>query len=99
MQKLGQKGGTVVMVKEQKIKVIQDYKTQESDTGSSSVQVALMTHRIEEISQHLQKNKKDFASRRGLLRLVSRRRGLLDYLARKDKSHYEKLIERLNLRK
>lgn len=87
------------MVKEQKNKLIQEYQNKEGDTGSSEVQVALMTHRIEQITQHLQKNKKDFSSRRGLLRLVSHRRGLLDYLSRKDKAGYEKLIGRLKLRK
>lgn len=87
------------MVKEQKTKLIQDYQTKDGDTGSSSVQVAVMTHRIDEITKHLQENRKDFSSRRGLLRLVSRRRGLLDYLARVDRPNYEKLIERLKLRK
>ena len=87
------------MVKEQKTKLIKDYQTKEGDTGSSAVQVALMTHRIEEITKHLQKNKKDFFSRRGLLKLVSSRRGLLDYLSRVDKPRYTQLIERLNLRK
>ncbi|MBX7157376.1 MAG: 30S ribosomal protein S15 [Verrucomicrobiae bacterium] len=87
------------MVKEQKDRLIKDFQAKEGDTGSSSVQIALMTHRIEQITKHLQKNKKDFASRRGLLRLVSHRRGLLDYISRKDKANYEKLLERLKLRK
>ena len=90
---------TEVMVKEQKTKLIQEYQVDSSDTGFSSVQVVLMTHRIEEITKHLQKNKKDYASRQGLLKLVSRRRGLLDYLSKTDKARYEKLIGRLNLRK
>ena len=87
------------MVKEKKLKLSQEYQTQEGDTGSSGVQIALMTHRIDQISKHLQENRKDFSSRQGLLKLVSRRRKLLDYLARVNRPNYEKLIERLKLRK
>jgi small subunit ribosomal protein S15 len=70
-----------------------------NDTGSTEVQVALLTTRINTLTEHFKIHKKDFAGRRGLLKLVSQRRGLLDYLRSKDESRYVKLIGELNLRK
>jgi small subunit ribosomal protein S15 len=75
------------------------FQKQEKDTGSTEVQVALLTHRINYLTEHLKVHKKDHHSRRGLLELVSRRRGLLDYLKAKDHSRYARLIEELGLRK
>ncbi len=88
-----------MVTKEKKTKILADHRLNEKDTGSSDVQVALLTARIEEMTRHMKTNKKDYSSRRGLLQMVSRRRSLLDYLARTDKGRYSKLIERLNLRK
>ncbi len=85
--------------KENKKKVIQDYKMHERDTGSDSVQIALLTERINSLSEHFKTHKKDHHSRQGLLRLVNQRRKLLEHLKREDKEQYEKLIKRLNLRK
>ena len=78
---------------------IQQFKTFDGDTGSSAVQIALLTRRINHITEHMRKNSKDYASRRGLLRLVSRRRGLLDYVRRHDPQGYLDLISRLGIRK
>ena len=80
-------------------KVIEDNKRGPADTGSPEVQVALITARIEQLSGHFKTHKKDHHSRRGLLKMVSRRRKLLDYLKRKDADAYRSLIERLGLRK
>jgi small subunit ribosomal protein S15 len=82
-----------------KEKIVTDYRTHESDTGSSQVQVALLTQRINELTDHFRTHKKDNNSRRGLLKLVSRRRKLLDYLKREDINEYHKIIERLKLRR
>ncbi|EKE09556.1 MAG: 30S ribosomal protein S15 [uncultured bacterium] len=82
-----------------KQKLIKDYATEEKDTGSPEVQVALLTERINNLTTHLGEHQKDFHSRRGLLMLVSRRRRLLDYLKRVEESRYTKLIERLNIRR
>ena len=71
----------------------------EGDTGSSSVQIAILTERINEVSTHLRKHKKDHHSRRGLLRLVGRRRRLLDYVNKKDPEQYQALLKKLNLRR
>jgi small subunit ribosomal protein S15 len=87
------------MEKQEKTKVIDDYKLHNSDSGSPEVQVALLTRRISEISDHLKAHKKDYSSRRGLLKLVGRRSALLRYLRDNDKERYQKLIERLGLRK
>lgn len=75
------------------------YKTHDKDTGSPEVQVALLTGRIVELTEHLKTHKKDFASRRGLLKLVGRRTRLLRYLNQKDHSRYLSVIQRLGLRK
>ena len=89
----------MVMQKQDKTGVIDDYKLHDADSGSPEVQVALLTRRITEISDHLKTHKKDYSSRRGLLKLVGRRSALLKYLNNNDKERYQKLIERLGLRK
>lgn len=85
--------------KEKKQEIITEYGRTPSDTGSPEVQVALLTQRINELTEHLKENKKDHHSRRGLLKMVGQRRGLLEYLKRSDIEEYRKLIERLGLRK
>ena len=87
------------MDKELKTQIMQNYATHEGDTGSPEVQVALLTERINHLNEHLKLNKKDHHSRRGLLLMVGRRRGLLDYLKRTDIERYRALIEKLGLRK
>ncbi|MDL4771488.1 MULTISPECIES: 30S ribosomal protein S15 [Thermomonosporaceae] len=82
-----------------KNKIIAEYATTEGDTGSPEVQVALLTRRINDLTEHLKEHKHDHHSRRGLLLLVGRRRRLLKYLSNKDISRYRKLIERLGLRR
>ncbi len=82
----------------QKEAIIGDFKTHTNDTGSPEVQVALLTRRIQYLTEHFKSFKKDFHSRRGLLRLVGRRRRLLDYLKSKDITRYRSLVERLGLR-
>jgi len=84
---------------EKKTKVIKDYAVKDGDTGSPEVQVAILTERINSLTEHFKTHAKDLHSRRGLLRLVSRRRRLLDYLKRKDEDRYAKLIKNLGLRK
>ena len=84
---------------ENKQAIIGDYRTHESDTGSPEVQVAILTHRIRGLTEHLKTHQKDFASRRGLLMMVGQRRRLLDYLRRNDAGRYQTLIERLGLRR
>lgn len=85
--------------KEKKQEIIAAYGRSANDTGSSEVQIALLTQRINELTEHLKKNPKDHHSRRGLLKMVGQRRGLLEYLKKKDLESYRKLIERLGLRK
>ena len=84
---------------EVKKQVIEDFRLSEGDTGSSDVQVALLTKRIGQLSDHFQSHKKDHHSRRGLLKIVSQRRRLLDYLKSNDIGRYRSLIERLGLRR
>jgi small subunit ribosomal protein S15 len=84
---------------EAKAKLINDFKLHEKDTGSPDVQVALLTDRINRLTEHLQKNKKDHSSRRGLLMMVGQRRRLLDYLHTSDSSRYQAVTKRLKLRK
>ncbi len=79
--------------------VVKEYATKKGDTGSPEVQVALLTQRINSLSEHLQTHAKDVHSRRGLLAMVARRRKLLDYLKRVDESRYQSLIERLGIRR
>ncbi len=83
----------------QKAQIVQDYQRAAADTGSPEVQVALLTARINDLTGHFKANMKDHHSRRGLLKMVSRRRKLLDYLKRTNLDAYKKLIERLGLRK
>ncbi len=89
----------MVLVKHDKEKVIQDFKMHDRDTGSAAVQIALLTERINTLSEHFTTHKKDHHSRYGLLRLVNQRRRLLDYLKKEDKEQYEQLIKKLKLRK
>ena len=83
----------------QKSKIVQDFQTAKGDTGSPEVQVALLTARINDLTEHFKTHVKDHHSRQGLLRMVSRRRKLLDYLMSSNAERYRKLIERLGLRK
>ena len=87
------------LFKEKKEKLIKDYKMHERDTGSTSVQIALLTERINSLTGHFKVHKKDHHSRQGLLRLINQRRKLLEYLKKEDKEQYEKLIKKLKLRK
>lgn len=89
----------MAITKERKQKLIGDFRRGNQDTGSPEVQVALLTGRINELTDHLRSHKKDHASRRGLLMMVSRRRRLLDYLRRIDPQRYLDVIRRLELRK
>lgn len=84
---------------ERRSALIKDYGVKPGDTGSPEVQVALLTERISNLTEHLKTHAKDFHSRRGLLVLVGQRRGLLDYVRRKDQKRYESLIGRLGLRR
>lgn len=87
------------MTKEQKLNIIESYKQHEGDTGSPEVQIALLTFRINELNDHLKMHKKDHHSRRGLLKMVGKRRNLLTYLKEKDLNRYRDLIGKLGLRK
>lgn len=87
------------LTKEQKQAIIREFALHENDTGSPEVQVALLTYRINHLTEHLKIHKKDEHSRRGLLKLVGQRRRLLRYLERTDRQRYRQLIERLGLRK
>lgn len=84
---------------ERKQELIKDFAQKDGDTGSPEVQVAILSERIKNLTEHLQAHKKDFHSRRGLLIMVGQRRRLLDYLKRKDQGRYASLIERLGLRR
>lgn len=85
--------------KEVKEQIVTDYKLHDSDTGSPQVQVALLTKRIVELTEHFKIHKKDHHSRRGLLKMVSQRRSLLDYLKRKNIEQYHEVVSRLGLRR
>jgi len=87
------------MNREQKDGIIQEFKVNEKDTGSPEVQIALLTNRITHLTEHLKEHKKDHHSRRGLMKMVGRRRKLLDYLRRNDINRYRAILEKLNLRK
>ncbi|MCK9239163.1 30S ribosomal protein S15 [Desulfocurvus sp.] len=89
----------MVMTADDKAKVIEEYKLADKDTGSPEVQVALLTHRIQYLTEHFKVHAKDFHSRTGLLKLVGQRRKLLNYLKKKDVQRYRDLIARLGLRK
>jgi len=87
------------LLKDNKKKLIEKFKLHSADTGSSQVQIAILTERISFLSEHLKRHKKDHNSRRGLLKLVSRRRRLLDYLKKDAPRRYEEIIDKLKLRK
>ena len=87
------------MTKERKQEIINTYKREENDTGSPEVQIALLTERITELTEHLKVHKKDNHSRRGLLKMVGQRRSLLKYLAKKDVNRYREISEKLSIRK
>lgn len=86
------------MSRADKTTVQKQFQLHENDTGSSDVQIALLSERIEKLTEHLKGHKKDHSSRYGLIKMVSRRRRLLDYLKKKDEKRYKKLIEKLNIR-
>ena len=89
----------MTMSREQKTTIIEQFKAHETDTGSSEVQIALLTNRINHLTEHLKIHKKDHHSRRGLMKMVGRRRRLLDYLRQVDINRYRAILEKLNLRK
>lgn len=82
-----------------KASIIEKYGTKEGDTGSPEVQIALLSERITQLTEHFKTHKKDNHSRRGLLKMVSQRRQLLDYVKRKDEARYQKIIEKLGIRR
>jgi small subunit ribosomal protein S15 len=88
-----------VLTKELKTRIIQENQVHPTDSGSPEVQVAILTERINQLITHFQTHKKDFHSRRGLMKLVGQRKRLLEYLKRTDKERYQNLIKKLNLRK
>jgi len=88
----------MTLLQEEKQQIINDYQIHETDTGSADVQVAMLTERINRLSSHLQSNKKDFASRRGLLKMIGRRKRLLAYITNQDPNRYRELIKRLGIR-
>jgi small subunit ribosomal protein S15 len=88
-----------MLAKKEKDKIIGDFETHEGDTGSPEVQIALLTKRITELTEHLKIHPKDHASRRGLLKMVGTRSALLKYVSSKDVERYQKIISRLGLRK
>ena len=87
------------MTAAEKQAIIEQYATHEGDTGSPEVQIAILTDRINTLTEHLKKNKNDHHSRRGLLKMVGRRRNLLNYLTKKDINRYRAIIEKLGIRK
>lgn len=89
----------MTLVKEDKKKVIEKFKTHENDTGSSEVQIAILTQKINRLNEHLKANKKDHHSRRGLVIMVGKRKRLLEYLKNNDMGRYKKIIKELGLRK
>ncbi|MCS7239378.1 MAG: 30S ribosomal protein S15 [Thermoguttaceae bacterium] len=89
----------MVLTKEQKKQLVEQFRLGETDTGSPEVQIAILTARINRLTEHLQEHRKDFASRRGLLMLVSKRRRMLDYLKRTAPQRYLAIIQRLGIRK
>lgn len=89
----------MTLTAEAKAGMIKDHRIHEADTGSPEVQIALLTARIQELTEHLRGNKKDHAARRGLLKMVARRTGLLKYLTQTDSARYKSIIAKLGLRK
>lgn len=88
----------MALLQERKHEIISDYQIHETDTGSTDVQIAMLTERINRLSSHLQKNKKDHSSRRGLLKMIGQRKRLLAYLLKQDEDRYRALIARLGIR-
>ena len=88
-----------MMLPEEKTAIMQEYATHEGDTGSPEVQIAVLTRRINDLTEHLKVHKKDHHSRRGLLKMVGHRRNLLNYLMKKDIERYRAMIEKLGIRK
>lgn len=88
-----------MITKEKKQEVISTYKTHETDTGSPEVQIAILTERINELTEHLKVNKNDHHSRRGMLKMIGHRRNLLNYLMKKDINRYRAIIDKLGIRK
>ena len=88
-----------MLAREQKKTIIDNYRTHATDTGSPEVQIAILSERIAELTEHFKTHKKDHASRRGLLMLVSKRRSLLDYLKKYDSERYQTVIQKLGIRK
>ena len=89
----------MTITKEKKAELIQEFQREDGDSGSPDVQIAILTTRINQLTEHMRSNKKDFSTRRGLLGMVSRRRRLLDYVRKIDADRYLDLLERLNIRK
>lgn len=88
----------MALTQERKQEIIESYQTHDTDTGSADVQVAMLSDRISRLSTHLQANKKDHASRRGLLKMIGQRKRLLSYVRQSDPEHYQALIKRLGIR-
>lgn len=84
---------------EKKTEIVGEYRTHDKDTGSPEIQIAILTTRINELTEHLKTHKKDHSSRRGLLKMVGKRNSLLKYLTQEDRSRYQRIIARLGLRK
>ncbi len=87
------------MIKEKKVNIVESFKTHEGDTGSTEIQVAILTERINQLTRHMATNKHDFGTQRGLLKLVGQRRRLLNYLSQENVERYHTLIGKLGLRK
>lgn len=88
----------MTLTQQRKQELISNYQVHETDTGSSDVQIAMLTERINRLSEHLRANQKDHSSRRGLLKLIGQRKSLLSYLQKEDKQRYQALIARLGIR-
>ncbi len=93
------KGATLALTREKKTEIIESYRVHDSDTGSPEVQIALLSNRIEYLTEHFKTHKKDFHSRRGLLKLVGKRRRLLDYVKSNNVEKYREVLQRLGIRK
>ncbi|MGB3767662.1 MAG: 30S ribosomal protein S15 [Phormidesmis sp.] len=89
----------MALLQERKQEIISDNQVHETDTGSVDVQIAMLTDRINTLSQHLQKNKKDYSSRRGLMKMIGQRKRLLAYLTKQDPERYKALIQKLGIRR
>jgi small subunit ribosomal protein S15 len=90
---------TMTLTQQRKQELISEYQVHETDTGSADLQIAVLTERINKLTAHLKANKKDHSSRRGLLKMIGRRKGLLSYIQKEDYERYQKLIARLGIRR